>query len=105
MKIYRYFRLGDIVQNKEIWGNKLFVIHGFGGNNYLPELYVHPIGKERTVENSCNFDARITKLFFFEKRPLKKLDNKLLLKLIKNGNEDAKREFVIRNRKKIKNYV
>ena len=85
MKIHRYFRLGDIVRNEEVWGNKLFVIHGFGGNSYLPELYVHPWGKERTVGNSCNFDARVTKL---------------LLKLVKNGNEDAKREFIVRNRKR-----
>ena len=100
MKIHRYFRLGDIVRNEEVWGNKLFVIHGFGGNSYLPELYVHPWGKERTVGNSCNFDARVTKLFSFNKRPLRKLKTKLLLKLVRNGNEDAKREFIIRNKKR-----
>lgn len=99
LKIHRYFRSGDIVRNKEIWGKKLFIIHGFGGNDYLPELYVHPLGEQPTVGNSCNWRVGDTKLIRSEKRPLRKIKNELLMKLLKKGNIEAKREFILRNRK------
>lgn len=99
-KIHKYFRIGDIVRNEEIWGKQLFVIHGFGGNYYLPEIYVHPFGKDKTVGNSCNWDVADTKLISCSKRPFRKLDKKVLIKLLKKGNEEAKREFIIRTRKR-----
>lgn len=99
-KYHKYFRIGDIVQNEGIWGKKKFVIHGFGGNSYLAELYVHEYGaKKITIGNSCNWDVRDTKLINADKRPLRKLSTKLLTKLLKKDNEDAKREFIIRTRK------
>lgn len=99
IKAHRYFRPGDIVRNKEVWGKKLFVIHGLGGNDYLPELYVHPLGEKPTVGNSCNWDARSAKLIQSTKRPLKKLKTELLIRLLKKGNIEARREFILRNRK------
>lgn len=97
--IYKYFRKGDIIRNEKIWGGQLFIIHGFGGNAYCPELYVHFYGKPKTVSNSCNFDLRMVKLIDADKRPLKKVDKKVIIKLIKRGNEEAKRELIMRSRK------
>lgn len=97
--VHKYFRIGDIVKNELIWGKQLFVVHGFGGNAYLPELYVHFYGKPQTITNTCNFDLRDVMLIDSPKRPLKKMDKKIILKLLKNGNEEAKREFIIRSRK------
>lgn len=98
--MHKYFRIGDVVMNKEIWGSKLFVIHGLGGNNYFPELYVHPVGEKPNCNNSCNWGVRDTKLIFSNKRPLKNISLKILKKLIKKNNCEAKREFIFRNRKK-----
>jgi hypothetical protein len=102
-QIHKYFRVDDIVANADIWGDALFVVHGFGGNAYLPELYVHRYGKPKTIANSCNWDVRDTELVNAPKRPFKKLKTNMLLKLIKKHNEEAKREFIIRTN--IKRYV
>ena len=97
--IHKYFKKGDIVKNEEIWGNQLFIVHGFGGNTYLPELYVHFYGKPENITNSCNFDLRMTKLVDSPKRPLRKIDKKIIIRMIKKGNEEAKRELIMRSRK------
>lgn len=97
--IHKYFKKGDIVKNEDIWGDELFVIHGFGGNSYNPELYVHFYGKIHNVANTCNFSVKMTKLVDSEKRPLKKIDKKILIRMIKKGNEEAKRELIMRSRK------
>lgn len=108
-KIHRYFRLDDIVINEDIWGKQLFVIHGFGGNWYLPELYVHRYGKPRTIGNSCNWDVRLTTLINSSHRPFKKLKKPQLLKLLKSGSdrvkEDIKREMLIRTNRKIYGFI
>jgi hypothetical protein len=97
--VHKYFKIGDIVKCEVIWGNQLFIVHGFGGNAYLPELYVHFYGKPQIISNICNFDVRMTKLIDSDKRPLKKIDNKIIIKMIKKGNEEAKRELIMRSRK------
>lgn len=98
-RIHKYFKIGDIVKCEVIWGNQLFTVHGFGGNAYLPELYVHFYRKSQTISTTCNFDLRITKLIDSGKRPLKKIDKKIIIKMIKKGNEEAKRELIMRSRK------
>lgn len=97
--VHKYFKIGDIVKCEVIWGNQLFTIHGFGGNAYLPELYVHFYGKPQTINNTCNFDLRTTKLVDSNERPLKKIDKKVIIRMIKKGNEEAKRELIMRSRK------
>lgn len=97
--VHKYFKIGDIVKCEVIWGNQLFIVHGFGGNTYLPELYVHFYGKPQTISNTCNFDLRITKLVDSNKRPLKKIDKKIIVRMIRKGNEEAKRELIMRSRK------
>lgn len=95
-RIWKYFKIGDIVRNPEIWGKKLFVIHGLGGNAYCPELYVHDYGCMKTPGRSCNFSVNMTKLYNAPKRPFRKLDKAMLIKVMNKGNIEAKREFFIR---------
>ena len=42
--IWKYFKVGDIVKNPDVWGDKLFVIYKKAGNAYCPEFYVYPYG-------------------------------------------------------------
>lgn len=102
IKAHKYFKLGDVVRNEEIWGNKLFVIFGFGGNNYLPELYVYPFGKERKIADQCNWNVADTKLVNAPKRPFRKVPKKKVIQLMSKGIEEARREFFIRVNNKIK---
>jgi hypothetical protein len=100
-KIHRYYKIGDIVVNKEIWGNKKFIIHGLGGNYYNPELYVHPFGEDRTIGNSCNFPIKEVSLISSYNRPLRKIVKEKLIIMVNKGIEEAKRELIIRNRKEV----
>lgn len=100
--IHKYFKKGDIVRNEEIWGNRLFIIGAFGGNSYLPELYVYPKGQKWSTGNQCNWSVRDTKLIDAPKRPLQRIPRKKLVLLMKKGIEEAKREFFIRINNKIK---
>lgn len=103
--IHKYFHLGDIVINYDIWDKRLFVIRGFGGNCYLPELYVYGYGKPKIIRNFCNWSVRDTTLIDSPNRPFKKLKKIQLLKLLKTGSErikeDIKREIIIRTNKRI----
>lgn len=98
--IWKYFKKGDIVRNEYTWGNRLFVIDSFHGNWYLPEFNVHPLGKEWTCGNACNFPIYFTKLIDSPNRPFKKLKKDVLIKLMNKGNVEAKREFLMRIRRK-----
>ena len=102
-KIHKYFHVGDIVICECLWDKKLFIIDGFGGNWYLPELYVHPYNLKWSSGNSCNFDVREVKLVGAEKRPFKKLSMHQLTKIKSNNDsikEEVKREILIRINKK-----
>ncbi len=91
-----YFKKGDVVKLPEVWGDILFEIESFHGNNYLPLATVHFLNRPACNRNRCNFDIRFTVLINSSKRPLKNLDKKLLAKLYVKGNIEAKREFLIR---------
>jgi len=96
--VWRYFKNGDIVRDSEdsIWGKKLFEIYYFHGNSYLPLVSAHFVGKPKTNGNMCNFDLRELKLITAKNRPFKKLKKTALLKLMKKGNVEAKREMIMR---------
>lgn len=97
--IWKYFKKGDIVRNESIWGDKLFEVEKLCGNSYSPEMIVYFFGKPKTTENMCNFSIRDSKLITSVKRPLKNLKPNIIIKLMKSGNVEAKREFIIRKRK------
>lgn len=99
-EIYKYYHIGDIVRNEGVWGDRLFQVSGFGGNAYLPLAYVFPKGIRKSVGGQCNFDIRDMKLMGADKRPFTKLPIRILLKLIKKGNEEARREFIMRSNNK-----
>jgi len=97
-KIWKYFKVGDIIRDGDdsIWGNKLFEIHSFHGNAYLPLVSTYFAGKAKRIRNRCNFDIRTTKLIRAPHRPFKKIKKSVLIMLMNKGNIEAKREFMMR---------
>lgn len=94
---WKYFKIGDIVINKEVWGiSKKFVVDKMYGNNYCPIIEVHPLYERKTNGNTCLFSVSLTRLIGASKRPLSKLKKEIVIKMMKRGNIDAKREFLIR---------
>lgn len=100
-KVWRYFRRGDIVRCEEIWGKKLFKVHSFHGNWYCPMMTVYECGKPKTNAHACNFCVTETKLITAPHRPFHRLPKKALVKLLIKGNEEAKRELIMRNNQKV----
>lgn len=104
-EIWKYYKKGDVVieDDAHVWGKKLFEINFFLGNNYLPLVSVHFLGKPKRNKNMCNFNIKHIKLMNAPKRPLKLIPQPLLLKLMGKGIVEAKREVLIRiNQKKYK---
>lgn len=102
--VFKYFKIGDYVINKEIWGSKKrFVIDKMYGNDYCPIIEVHFSNEPKTINNTCLFTVSMTKLIDAPKRPLSKLKKEVIVKMIRNGNIEAKRELLIRlyNKKNI----
>jgi len=95
--IFKYFKIGDYVINKEVWGSKKkFVIDKMYGNAYCPILDAHPAYESKTNGNTCLFGVSMTKLVGAHKRPLAKLKKEVVMKMMRKGNVEAKREFLIR---------
>jgi len=103
--IHSYFRVGDTVLWYDVWGKKLFKVDSLFGNSYLPRLMVHPINKNNSVGNMCIFLVHSTTLIDSRHRPFRKLDMKLLVKLLKSGNPEVKKEIKIRSNRKRYNHV
>lgn len=93
-----YFKVGDIIMDADysVWGDKLFEISCFHGNEYSPLALVYFVGKPKTNANICNLRLREVKLISALKRPFEKINKKILINLMKKGNIEAKREFKIR---------
>ena len=98
--IFRGFKIGDIIVNEMVWGSQLFKIDNFFGNESYPMAVVHFLGRSKTNKNCCNMDVKLLKLIDSEKRPMKNFEKSLLIKLIKKNNQEAKRELLMRTRKK-----
>lgn len=96
--VWKYFKHGDIVKDTDdsIWENKLFEINYFHGNDYLPLVSAYLFGKNRSLRYLCNFDIRDLKLVSARKRPFIKINKSSLIKLMRRGNEEAKREMLMR---------
>ena len=95
--VFKYFKIGDYVINKGVWGTKKkFIIDKMYGNAYCPILDVHPAYESKTNGNTCLFDIFMTKLVGARKRPLAKLKKEVVMKMMRKGNVEAKREFLIR---------
>ena len=97
VNFWKYFKVNDVVINEAVWGhNKKFIVDKMYGNTYCPIIEVHPISENKTNGNTCLFSVDGTKLADCWKRPLKKLQKDRVIKLMKKGNVEAKREFLIR---------
>lgn len=106
--VWKYFKEGDVITDEAggIWEGKFFEIKSFHGNKYQPLVLAHFLGKPKTNTNACNFNVRNIKLINARERKLRNIPQTTLLKLMQKGNEEAKREFIIRtNSKKIGKYV
>ena len=95
--IFKYFKVGDTVLDfpHSCWGNTKFTIRSFHGNAYLPLASVHQIGKPDT-DCDISFSVREMRLFGAVKRPFRKTDKGVLIKMMNKGVVEAKREFMIR---------
>lgn len=96
--VKKYFKKGDIVRDfpGSVWGDKKFIIEEFFGNWYCPRASVLELGKLDSNKYRRNFDTRNMRLVGAAKRPMKKLDKRVIAKMMKNGIVEAKREFLIR---------
>lgn len=95
--IFKYFKKGDYVINKGVWGTKKkFVVDEMYGNAYCPILDVHPACESKTNGNTCLFRVSMTKLVDAPKRPFAKLKKEVVMKMLRKGNVEAKRELLIR---------
>ena len=104
-EIWKYYKRGDIVieDDARIWGNKLFEINFFLGNNYLPLVSAHFLGKPKINKYMCNFNIKHIKLINASRRPFKLISQAAALRLMGKGVVEAKREVLIRiNQKKFK---
>lgn len=99
-KVWKYFKRGDIVRDSDdsVWGKTKFEITSFHGNWYCPLLSANICGKFYPSGNPqrCNLDVRFVKLINSPIRPFRKIPKKVLLNLLRKGNVEAKREFMMR---------
>ena len=95
-RIWNVFKVGDIVKYPDVWGDRLFQIYKLTGNAYLPELNVLEYHLPCRNSNRCIFNANNVKLYDAPQRPFRKLSRCNLIKIMNNGNIEAKREFLIR---------
>lgn len=93
----RYFKVGDVVKCPYIWGEKTtFTIVSFWGNDYCPMSVAKMNGKKDSIANRCNIDLRKLVLIGALKRPMIRLTQAQLIKLMSKHVTEAKREFLIR---------
>lgn len=93
--IHGIFKPGDIVVSREYFGNKKFRIVKLFGNAYCPIMFCRSVKKDEIYNlfpGSCS-------LINAEKRPLKNIKMEIIVKLLRKGNLEAKREFIMRNLK------
>lgn len=98
--IFGLFSVGDEVRCRDIWGDNIFIILSFIGNEYSPIAHTYFKGEDKkNISNHCNLDVRLLELVNFSPRPLERIKDKVLQKLANNGNFNAKRELLIRKPK------
>lgn len=100
---FKYFKVGDIVLDFEgsHWDKRKFRIASFFGEKYCPLCLAYFAGREECWATHSNLCVKDIILIGARRRPYERVPDPLLVKLIKTGNLEAKREFIIRsNRKK-----
>lgn len=97
--IFKYFREGDIVLDYEgsCWKNRKFRIARLFGQRYNPMCLAYFAGCEESWQTHSNLSVNNIILVGSGRRPMARIATPLLVKLIKAGNIEAKREFIIRS--------
>lgn len=94
---FKLLKVGDIFIEKNSTSKKKFVVNKFFGSEYLVMVSCYSIKKNNSNANLMNIPLNEILLIDSNYRPYKKLDKRFLMKMIKNKNLEAKREFIIRN--------
>lgn len=95
----RYFKQGDIVLNGEhsVWGSRRFTIERFFGVVNNPMCLAYFTGREKCWKTHSNLCVNDLILVGAASRPMARVNQSILLKLIKAGNIEARREFIMRS--------
>nr|DAZ08269.1 MAG TPA: hypothetical protein [Caudoviricetes sp.] len=99
MNTWRYFKIGDIVTDPEVWGRTTFVIRSFHGNDYCPLIAAESLKPIRGKRIRVNLGVPETRLVNAPKRPLMKIADDTLRRLVRKSTE-ARRELLIRTYRK-----
>ena len=99
MNACRYFKIGDIVADPEVWGRTTFVIRSFHGNDYCPLITAESLKPIRGKHIRVNLGVPETRLVNAPKRPLMKITDAVLRHLVGKSTE-ARRELLIRTYRK-----
>lgn len=99
MDRWKYFRIGDVVADPEVWGRTTFVIRAFHGNDYCPLITGESLKPIRGRRIRVNLGVREVRLVNAPKRPLMKVPDGTLVRLTGKSVE-ARRELLIRSYRK-----
>lgn len=100
---FKYFRIGDLVMDYEgsCWKRRIFRIASFFGEKYCPMCLAYFAGREECWNTHSNLCIKDIRLVGARRRPLSKVTQSVLITLMKHGNVEAKREFIIRSNSKL----
>lgn len=99
MDRWKYFRIGDVVSDPEVWGRMTFVIRAFHGNDYCPLITGESLKPIRGRRIRVNLGVGEVRLVNAPKRPLMKVPDGTLVRLTGKSVE-ARRELLIRSYRK-----
>lgn len=99
MDRWKYFRIGDVVSDPEVWGRTTFVIRAFHGNDYCPLITGESLKPIRGRRIRVNLGVGEVRLVNAPKRPLMKVPDGTLVRLTGKSVE-ARRELLIRSYRK-----
>lgn len=96
MDRWRYFKIGDVVADPEVWGSMTFIVRSLHGNDYCPLLAAESVKLIRGRRIRVNLSIDEARLVNAAKRPLKNLPDATLFRLAEKTSE-ARRELLIRS--------
>lgn len=83
----------------EVWGRTTFIVRSLHGNDYCPLLSAESLKPIRGRRIRVNLGIEEVRLVNAPKRPLVKVDDRVLLRLVGKSVE-ARRELLIRSYRK-----
>ena len=92
-------KIGDIVLDMRgsYWGNTRFIIEEIRNMGNLTLLWVHQLNKPNMMTKyHCNLLANEVRIVDSTVRPMQSVDNRVLIRMMKKGIAEARREFTMR---------